>query len=292
MIPTDELALLESRVQRALCSGDDSALRVLGYGEISLVIGWPREGPRWACKRLPPFASSADADAYTETLDAYLEVLDRRGVRVAPTTVRRTAVPDGRLAVYCVQEVLPSDSLAVEVVARGGRTARDLLGGIVDTALEVVDDHVGLDAQLSNWALMEGQLTYFDVTTPLLRGPDGSERLDTEIFLASLPPVLRGPVRRFVLPGIMQRYHRPRSVVLDLAANLIKEDLEGWIGPVLAAVEGRVDPPLSDAEVYSDYRSDARTWGLLQAVRRADRLWQRKVRRRTYPFLLPARIQR
>ena len=292
MIPTDELALLESRVQRALCSGDDSALRVLGYGEISLVIGWPRESPRWACKRLPTFASSADADAYTETLDAYLEVLDRRGVRVAPTTVRRTAVPDGRLAVYCVQEVLPSDSLAVEVVARGGRTARDLLGGIVDTALEVVDDHVGLDAQLSNWALMEGQLTYFDVTTPLLRGPDGSERLDTEIFLASLPPVLRAPVRRFVLPGIMERYHRPRSVVLDLSANLIKEDLEGWIGTVLAAVEGRVDPPLSDAEVHSDYRSDARTWALLQAVRRADRLWQRKVRRRTYPFLLPARIQR
>lgn len=292
MIPTDELALLESRVQHALRSGDDSALRVLGYGEISLVIGWPRESPRWACKRLPTFASSADADAYTETLDAYLEVLDRRGVRVAPTTVRRTAVPDGRLAVYCVQEVLPSDSLAVEVVARGGRTARDLLGGIVDTALEVVDDHVGLDAQLSNWALMEGQLTYFDVTTPLLRGPDGSERLDTEIFLASLPPVLRAPVRRFVLPGIMERYHRPRSVVLDLSANLIKEDLEGWIGTVLAAVEGRVDPPLSDAEVHSDYRSDARTWALLQAVRRADRLWQRKVRRRTYPFLLPARIQR
>ena len=31
---------------------------------------------------------------------------------------------------------------------------------------------------------------------------------------------------------------------------------------------------------------------LLQSVRRADRVWQRRVRRRTYPFLLPARIDR
>jgi hypothetical protein len=81
-------------------------------------------------------------------------------------------------------------------------------------------------------------------------------------------------------------------VVLDLAANLIKEHLDGRIGVVLSAAAERVDPPLTEGEVRADYRSDARMWALLQSLRRADRIWQQRVRRRRYPFLLPARIER
>ena len=292
MIPADDLAHLEREVQRALARADDSALRVLGYGEISLVLGWPVDAPRWACKRLPPFPSQDAADEYAATLQAYLDELDRRGMRVVATSVHRVPLVDGRLAVYCVQQVLPSDAMAVGIVARGGAAAEELITAIVDKVLDVVDDRVGLDAQLSNWAMVEGQLSYFDVTTPLLRRADGVEALDTDVFLASLPWLLRAPVRRFVLPGIVQRYHQPRTVVLDLAANLIKEQLEDRIAMVLAAAGDRLDPPLTEREVRSDYRSDARTWALLQSVRRADRTWQQRVRRRTYPFLLPDRIER
>lgn len=292
MIPAEDLALLEHEVRCALEAGDASTLRVLGYGEISLVVGWPTGEPRWACKRLPPFPSGSAADAYTATLEEYVGELDRRGVAVVPTEVKRVARPDGALAVYCVQEVLPPDSLAVGIVRRGGAHAQEILEDIVDIALGVVEETLGLDAQLSNWALVDDHLAYFDVTTPLLADPGGAQRLDTEIFLASLPWALRTPVRRFVLPGIVERYHRPRSVVLDLAANLIKEGLEEWIDTVLVAAGNRLDPVLTEAEVRSDYRSDARTWALLQAVRRVDRTWQQRVRRRTYPFLLPERIER
>ena len=134
-----------------------------------------------------------------------------------------------------------------------------------------------------------GQFTPIQAELVLHRA---SEVLDTGIFLASLPWLLRAPVRRFVLPGILERYHQPRTAVLDLAANLIKEQLADKIGMVLAAANDRLDPPLSEHEVRSDYRSDARTWALLQSVRRADRTWQQRVRRRSYPFLLPARIGR
>ena len=174
----------------------------------------------------------------------------------------------------------------------GGDDVPALLGDIVDATLAVVDERVGLDAQLSNWAVCDGRLTYFDVTTPMLRADDGSSELDTEVFLASLPWLLRGGVRRFVLPGILNRYHERRTVILDLAANLTKERLESWIPTVLEAAGDRLEPPLTVDEVRRDYRSDARTWKLLQAVRRADRSWQRRIRRRPYPFLLPDRIER
>ncbi len=292
MIADADLERLEQAVDDALDRANAETLCLLGHGEISLVLGSPAAEPRWACKRLPPFPSAAAADRYTEVVDRYLERLTARGVHVVGTEVRRVTRPDGEVVLYCVQPVLPRESLGPSIVAAGGDEAAAILGEIVDLALTVVDARVGLDAQLSNWARHDGRLTYFDVTTPLLTTPDGSPELDTGVFLASLPWSLRAPVRRFVLPGILHRYHTPRSVVLDLAANLIKERLDDWIPIVLAAAGDRLDPPLTEDEVRRDYQSDARTWNLLQAVRRADRTWQTRIRRRRYPFLLPAPIER
>lgn len=292
MITDDELVSLERDVNRALTLGDAAGLRVLGRGEISLVLGWPATEPRWACKRLPPFPSVDRALDYADTLSRYLDLLVERGVRVLDTDVRQVALADGVVAVYCVQPVLPADTLATDLVRADPQRAAAVLGEVVDHILAVTDERVGFDGQLSNWAVTEGELVYLDVTTPLVCRPDGREELDTDLFLASLPWLLRAPVKRFVIPDVIERYHQPRTVVLDLAANLLKERLEQHIPTVLAAVGDRIEPPLLEDEVRADYRADARTWAALQAMRRADRAWQRRVRRRPYPFLLPDRIDR
>lgn len=292
MITDAELGSLEGTVAQALARGDASDLRVLGYGEISLVLGWPATEPRWACKRLPPFPSAEAADAYAGTFDRYLEQLRLRGVRVLDSDVRRVPLAEGTVAVYCTQPVLPADTLATNVLRADPGRAESVLAEIVDHILAATDARVGLDAQLSNWAEAEGGLVYIDVTTPLLRGPDGRNELDTDLFLASLPWILRGVVKRFVIPDVIERYHQPRTVILDLAANLIKEHLARHIPAVLGAAGDRIDPPLLEDEVRADYRSDARTWAAIQAMRRADRLWQQRVRRRPYPFMLPQRIDR
>lgn len=292
MITDDELVALERDVNQALTVGERASLRVLGHGEISLVLGWPAQAPRWACKRLPPFGSIDQAVDYAETLGRYLTLLDQRGVRVLDTEVRRVELVSPAVAVYCVQPVLPAGSIATDVVRSDPARAPVLLQEIVELVFAAADDQVGFDAQLSNWALRDDQLVYLDVTTPLLRRPDGTEELDPDLFLASFPALLRAPVKRFVVPDVIERYHQPRTVVLDLAANLLKERLDQHIGTVLAAANGRLEVPLSKEEVHADYRSDARTWAALQAMRRIDRGWQQRVRRRPYPFLLPDRIER
>ncbi|HZJ28066.1 MAG TPA: DUF6206 family protein [Acidimicrobiia bacterium] len=292
MIDHATLSSVEHDVTTALARNDPSGLRILGYGEISLVVGWPLDTPQWACKRLPPFRSPDEADTFRDTLDRYVAELARRGVSVVDTEVMTVPTTADELAVYCVQPVLPTPSLGVQVLRDDPERGASLLEKIVATVLDVVDERVGLDAQLSNWAWADGRLQYFDVTTPLLRRPDGTTELPTDVFLASLPWPARAGVRRFVLPGIIERYHHPRSVVLDLAANLIKEHLDGGIPTVLATAGDRLDPPLTVEEIRRDYRSDARTWQLIQAARRADRAWQTHVRRRTYPFLLPEHIER
>jgi hypothetical protein len=286
-ITDTELDALEHDVVAALAAADPSRLTLLGEGEISLVLAGGRDGA-WACKRLPPFVASDAADRYAATIGRYLEELDRRGIDVVETTVRRVTGADGCVVLYCVQPVLPADALAVAVARRDPELGRTLLERIVDLVLGSVDDRVGLDAQLSNWALIDGRTVYLDVTTPLLRDDAGATELDTDVFLASLPWLLRPVVRRFVVPGIVDRYHQPRVVVLDLAANLLREGLDPLVPVVVEASGGRIAPALHDDEIRRDRRLDAVTWGALQAVRRLDRTWQRRVRRRAYPFLIPS----
>ena len=291
----DQAALqaLEARVERALAAGGPGDLEVLGYGEISAVLAHDGPGGRFACKRLPPFPGAASLQAYRACLTDYLAALAGRGLRVAPTALLHVERPGGGLSAYCVQAALPPGSLLPAILAGAGEDrARALFGRLLEAVLASVGPGLGLDGQVSNWAWVDGELCYLDVTTPLLRDGGGAERLDTGLFLASLPWALRAPVRRFLLRDILDKYYRPRGVVLDALANLLKERLDRWLPAFLEEANARLQPALSGEEVRRSYASDARTWALLQALRRLDRAWQRRVRRRPYPFLLPGRIER
>jgi len=290
---TLDLRALDAAVEAALASRDETALHVLGYGEISTVLAWPGpEGP-FACKRLPTFDDEARFDAYRTVFDASIQTLADRGLDVHPTSLDGLPRDDGTIAAYCVQQVLPKSSMAPEQLRRSDvDEGRALLRRIADIIGAVVDDRVGLDAQLSNWAVVDDVLVYLDVTTPLLRDDEGADLLDTELFLASLPAALRPIVRRFVLPSVLDTYFAARPISLDLVGNLHKEHLDRWIPEAIAIFNARFDLALSEAEVRQYYRRDARLWGWMQRVRRLDRAWQRGIRRRPYPLLLPGPVER
>jgi len=291
-IDDTQLAELEGQVLRALRSGSTEGLAVLGYGEITLVLGWPAEHPRVACKRLPAFDDGGRARSYGSLIDEYVGELAARGVNVLPTEWRTTPAAGGHVAGYVLQPVLPAEVLAPRLVADGGTGAAALLASIIDQIVSVVDPRIGLDAQLSNWAVIDGELHYFDVTTPLLSDATGRTRLDLDLLTSPLPSAIRGIVRRAVAPGLIAAYHRPRDVAVDLIGNLLKERLEHAVTPAIEQANARLSPPITRTEVDRWYRSDARTWDALLRLRRADRWWQRRVRRRVYPFLLPGPIDR
>ncbi|MBK9178038.1 MAG: hypothetical protein IPM45_00460 [Acidimicrobiales bacterium] len=292
MIADDALGALEGQVQEALRSGDTGALRVVGYGEISVVLGWPADAPVLACKRLPPFADRETLARYEALVHWYVAGLERAGVRVVPTELRVAPGSEPPVA-YLVQPALPAPSFVPATLRSTDPAAgHPAVEAVVDAVARAVHPGFGLDGQLSNWVWHQGQLGYVDVSTPLARDAAGGSLLDTGLFVASLPWVLRSPVRRFVVPSIVGRYHDARTVLLDVSANLLKERLDGWLPVLLDEVNRRVDPPVDPDEVRRDYASDARLWDALQRVRRADRWWQRSVRRRPYPFLLPGPIDR
>ena len=80
--------------------------------------------------------------------------------------------------------------------------------------------------------------------------------------------------------------------VLDLIGNLYKENLEAAIPLAIETFNHQLTLNITSNEVKNYYRHDARFWGFGQWTRRLDRYWQRHIRRRPYPFLLPGRVPR
>jgi hypothetical protein len=289
----EALESLERRVVRALESSHAPAPEVLGYGEISCVLALRFDGGGVACKRLPPFSSDEAFGAYRSCFEAQLEAFDSHGIPVLATELHRLDGTGGGTIAYCVQPLVDEGDLVPARLAREPTRRRaERVGAILDLALGYVASTRGLDGQLSNWAVSDGELVYLDVSTPLLRDDGGRERLDVDLFLASLPWALRGLVKRFMLRTILKPYYSPRGLTLDLLGNLVKEGLDELLPDLVPVAARRLGEPLTVDQVRRHYAADARMWHLLQRLRRLDRAWQWHVRRRPYSILVPGPVER
>ncbi|GHC74798.1 DUF6206 family protein [Streptomyces flavofungini] len=292
-VPHTALARLEEQVQDALRRADDSALDVLGYGEITLVLRLRADGDSFACKRLPVFPDRDRFERYRDSLDVYLRRLAERGLTVAPTEVWHTTGPRGRITAYCVQRELPPERLCSRLLHTEGEAwAKSFFARFLDRVDAAVHPTLGLDAQASNWIDVDGELTYLDVSTPLMRDERRRELLDVRLFFTSLPWLLRDAVRVTMATSIFDKFYETRGVLLDFLGNLHKEHLDTLIPVFLEQANARLAEPITAADVASYYRGDARMWELIQRLRAADRRWQRTVRRKPYPFLLPPPVDR
>jgi len=290
-ISDEELRTAATELDHALAGDGHGDLEVLGWGEVSATVAFEATAGPVALKWLPPFPDATRWDRYRTLFDEYRAALAARGVPLVPSELRSTPVGSGVSGV-CVQPRLPAASIGPRVLAGAApEAAGDALSRIFDHVGEAVDATVGLDAQLSNWALLDGVWTQLDLTTPLLRDPRGRDRLDAAVFLAALPAPLRAPVRLLLLRSITSTYHRPRSVALDLVANLLKERLDSHLPLAVEVAGGRFGVRFTVDEVRRHYRADARLWRALLALRRFDRRFRRAIGR-PYPFLLPGPVER
>ncbi|MBO8200449.1 hypothetical protein JW613_19380 [Streptomyces smyrnaeus] len=291
-VPDRDLSSLEDRVQTALRTSDDTALTLLGHGEVTLVLELEARSGSFACKRLPVFPDRGRFLNYEQTLRTYLRRLREGGVRVAETELWHQPRPGGGIVGYCVQETLPRKRLCSNLLhSESEAWAADFFSRFLDQVEGAVSPTLGLDAQASNWVDIDGELLYIDVTSPLMRDAAGRELLDVRLFFASLPWLLRDIVRVATAKSIFDKFYSTRGVVLDFLGNLHKERLSHLIPGFLAQAEARLDVPLTEQEVADYYRADARSWAFIQRLRKVDRLGHRLLRR-PYPFLLPPDVDR
>lgn len=286
MITDAELAALEVEVQRALATGDRTGLDLRGFGVTSVVLAAPLGSPTVACKRVPPFKDRATYDRYRAVVLRNIDELRSVGVDVVDTEVRLTA-DGGRLVGYVVQPLLAPETLGEAVLkAAEPSPTHPLVVAMVQHVLDASSGHLGLDAQVGNWAVVDGRVVYVDVTTPFLVDEEGELEMDLDVFLEAGPPLMR-PVYRRELPKSMKRWLDPRHSLLDLLGNLYKLDLDEWVEPIIEASVARFDPPITVAEAREYYDGEVKTWTMLHRVLKGYDWWQRRVRRTTPNGFLP-----
>jgi hypothetical protein len=280
-----ELRELEALVVESLDARDDSMLNVLGYGEVSVALGWPVDNPRFACKPTPPF-THAEFGAYQQLVGEYIERVEAGSLDVADTTI----VPIERrdmVVSYLVQPMLDSASLGHNVLAASEPDPDHPFLVAVAESLDVVSSKLSIDAQVTNFSWDGSKLTLVDVGTPFLWDDVGTFRFDMAPFVRMLPAPTR-PLAVRELTKLVSRWNDRRRVGVDLVANLYREGIPEWVDPAIVALNRKLDSgdAITAAEAREFYDEDVKIWPTLKKAQALERWWQTSVRRRPYDFFI------
>ncbi len=281
--------------------------KILGYGEISTIFQIGDDHSR-AYKRMPLFATRMAAEEYGDNYRHYCRFLEQAGLHLPEDELRIVERPGKTTVLYIVQQQLPAEWFLHRLVQRlDNNDFLAIVERLIPHLLQVWDFNaqnsgtveLALDAQISNWAVAEGDwqngtIMYVDTSTPLFR-LDGVEQLNPELILQSAPSFLRWIIRWLFLRDVMERYYDRRKILIDLTANFYKEQRQDLIPAVVDIVNRNISEafePLTEKEVSSYYREDKVIWSVFLNFRRLDRWLKNHFTANGYDFILPGKIKR
>ena len=268
-----------------LAAQDMSALNVLGFGEISLAVGWPADAPSVVCKRTPPFSAEQFAN-YRDSVESYVKSLRAAGLSVVDTEAVHLE-RNGRTIAYLLQPMLPAPTLGQNVLSTADPDPEHPFLVAVAKSLEVVTPTLSLDAQITNFSWNGSEATLIDVGTPFMWSESGEPSFEMDPFLRMLPALARPFVKRDMIK-LMSRWQEPRPVAVDVVSNLYREGLTDWVDPAIIALNRQLGhrDPIVAAEAKAFYEEDLKTFPKLKRLQALERWWQSTVRRRSYDFFI------
>ncbi len=290
-------------------------VNILGYGEISTVLTFEESDfSHEAFKRLPLFSTAEEVEDYCNLYLEYNQLLKDVGVETPVSHAYWVKGHEGRFVAYLSQERLLREAIGNKIIQQHSREESLILLRLVLDKMHKLwkqnEDNneliLGLDSQISNWAIKNydnrqnisenSKLLFIDTSTPFIR-KNGVEQMNPLLFLQSAPPVIRPVLRKFFLQEIMDRYYDFRLVLIDLIANLYKEQCVDLIPDWLEVVNHANQELLSGntitkEEIEKYYKEDKFIWQLFLGVRRANRFMNTKILGKRYEFTLPGQIER
>jgi len=294
-------------------------IKILGFGEISLVFEIVGDPEQIAYKRIPIFENEKQVNRHIWAYNEYNRILNQEaGLNLPKYDVAWFKDNEDKIQFYCIQEKISSESV-------GNRVIHDLRTEDIETLILLVMSEMkkvwvysknhetidlGLDGQISNFAIIgydpnnpkiekDTKLVYFDTSTPMFR-KNGIEAMDEELFLESTPSFLRFLVKAAFLDEVIDRYYDWRLVTIDLIANFFKEQRPELIPGIIRQInkffkeeasEFNMEP-ITFEEVQKYYKNDKMIWVIFQNARKIDRFIKTKLLKKKYDFYLPGKIKR
>lgn len=276
---------------------------ILGYGEISVVISI-KSLEDFVLKRLPIFKTYDECLYYKKIFDEYAEILKNK-VGISIPEQFGIALNLKSPVFYSVQKKLPKDWLCQFVFnsLENPSDVQNLVSRIIAEIKKLcsfnsLKDHsfkIGIDGQLSNWAVEGGldkvksgeiSLLYIDTSTPLIK-QNGQEKLPADNFLSSTPPVLKTLIKKMFMKEVLERYYDCRSIILDFSSNLLNESNRENIKIALDLISRQEGITLDD--IISYHKRDYIIWKTFWISRRLHRFIITKFGKE-YKFLIPPKV--
>lgn len=318
-IDTEVLKKLERSIDTFNPEKGEVPIKILGYGEISLVFEIVGDPEQIAYKRIPIFDNEKQVNRHIWAYNEYNRILiEEVGLILPEYDLAWFKDEDDKIQFYCVQEKISSESV-------GNRVIHEVNTEDIHTLIllamremkkvwlysknhETID--LGLDGQISNFAVIgydpnnpkireDTKLIYFDTSTPMFR-KNGIEAMDAELFLKSTPSFLRFLVKAAFLDEVVDRYYDWRLVTIDLIANFFKEQRPELIPGIISQINKFFNEeasefnmePITFEEVQKYYKNDKMIWVIFQNARKIDRYLKTKLFKKKYDFYLPGKIKR
>ncbi len=294
-------------------------IKILGFGEISLVFEFVDDPEGLAYKRIPIFDNLMEVRRHIWAYNEYNRILiEEIGLNLPPYDTAWFKDKEGNIQFYCVQKKILTDSVGNKIIH--DVTNKEVNNLIILAMREMKkvwafnrknkDFQVGLDGQISNFTVIDydpnnpkvdenSKLLYLDTSTPMFR-KNGVDAMDAELFLKSTPSFLRWLVKAAFLDEVLDRYYDWRLVTIDLIANFYKEQRPELIPGITKdinkffkeeASEFNIEP-ITLLEVQKYYKNDKMIWVIFQRARKIDRFIKTKLFHKKYAFYLPGKIER
>ena len=294
-------------------------IKILGFGEISLVFEIIGDPAHLAYKRIPIFDTEDQVKKHISAYNEYCRILEKELNFNFP---EHKAIwfkdEKEQIQFYSVQAKIDPESVGNNVIHHISDIEVETLVLLAVREMKKVwalnkknkDLQVGLDGQISNFAVMDydsknpniddnTKLLYFDTSTPMYR-INGVDAMNAELFLKSTPSFMRFLIKAMFLQEVLDRYYDWRLVIIDMIANFFKEQKPEIIPKLIyrinqffkeEAAEFEI-APLTLIEVQKYYKNDKMIWSILQTARKIDRYIMTKLFRKKYDFYLPGKIER
>ncbi len=299
-IPKDFLQSFEQGLNPQFPERSKIPAKIVGFGEISSIFKIDPYN-EWVLKRLPLFTNKEEANLYSNNYNTYTNYLKQASLDLPKDKI--FIISYKKVVLYLAQEALKKENLCQNKIhTLSKEDAIEMLNSIF-LNIKKVDDfnkknkpkiELSIDGQVSNWALINDKLLFFDTSTPLFK-INGEEQLDPELLLNSTPKALRWIIRKFFLQEVMDRYYDIRLVFIDLIANLHKEKRQDLIDKTIINANKILpdnDEMITRKEVDKYYANDKFIWQLFLALRRMDRWLMTNIFNKQYEFILPGKIKR
>lgn len=282
--PTEsELQAAEAAIGDAIMRRDTTDLRVLGFGEISVAVGWPTADPTVVLKRSVAFGDRANCQYGMNAIAEYLALLEADGMDVLPTSTHVIERPDGRFIGYAAQPFVPRELLAETVLEEEDpRPDHPLVMAVRDCAVRHVSEALSMDLQFTNFAWDGDRLVLLDVTTPIVFTPAGdyAYEIKPELF-AVMPAPMRGLALKEVESVLTQYQTLPDALTLVLSL-LYRIGQQRWVPTVADSFNAVLDKPIDVTAVEREFARLTRVIPLIKRSCQVQRWWVTKIRRGSY----------